>query len=203
MTYVTASDVKSYSKLTYEDLGYADDASFDTFLNDLIAKVEDIIHRYCDVPSGFFQAGGVTVSEELHDYDERFIMLKYRPVISVSKVELNMAGYGQTPDWTTIDSVYYIVYNESGLIKIVNKVPAIPERSVRVTYTAGYSATPEAVKYVELQLCSKILHLILQRKISPIIRVEDWVVRLVEGELFTQDLKLLLNRFRSPKATVG
>ena len=190
--YVTLQEVKDFSRLTYQDLGYETESQFDSFLNELIVNVEGLIEKLCKVPSGFFQANGISISDETHDWNDRFIILNYRPIISVSSVKLNIAGYAQSPDWQTIDSKYYIVYNNEGMIKIVGKTPAIPEQSVKISYTAGYSETPEPIKYAVKQVCNRILHEILQRKISPIIRVDDWTVRMVESMAFTEEIKSLL-----------
>jgi hypothetical protein len=56
---------------------------------------------------------------------------------------------------------------------------------------------PQAVKYVSLQLCSNILHGILQRKVSPIIQTGDYTIRLVIPEAFTDELKRLLEPYRT------
>ena len=189
--YISASDVKSYSRITYSDLGYSSDTEFDTFLDDLITQIEAVIDEHCNVPSGFFKAGGLSFTEQ-YDYDESFIRLKHYPVLSVSSVYYNTAGYGQTESWSEVTSTYYILYSDEGLIKIINKVPAIKEKSIKITYTAGYSAVPDAIKHVAVQLCSNFLHAILQRKISPVVRVDEFTIKMIIPEIFTEELKMLL-----------
>ena len=191
--YINSYDVKTLAQISYEDLGFNTDGDYEAWLdNELIPQVEAVVDAYCGVPSGFFKAGGQTFTDERYDYDEDFIQLKHYPVLSVSKVYYNKAGYAQSEDWEEISSTYYILYSEQGLLKIVQKVPAIKERSIKVTYTAGYSSTPEAVKHVCAQLCTNILHTILQRKISPVIRIGEFTIRMIVSEAFTPELKLML-----------
>jgi len=198
--YVTAEEVKSFAKLTYEDLGYADEEQYDAFLNDLITASESLVEQYCNVPSGYFQAGGVSFQNQLYDY--RYpIFLRYTPVISVQSVEINTASYGQSPNWVTLETTEYVVNAEAGCIYLVKRIPAVTLQSVRVSYTAGYSSTPEVVRHVVKALCSNMLHEILQRKISPLIRVEDWTIRLVVPESFTNELKTMLTPY--VRRTIG
>lgn len=195
--YISASDVKSYSQISYADLGFSSDTEFDNFLNSLITQVEAVIDKYCNVPSGFFKAGGLSFSQEVYDWPEDgVIYLKHRPVLSLSSVELDMAGLNQTADWAAIDSKYYYLYPNRGILKIIGKTPGHVERSVRVTYTAGYSAVPDEIKLAALNYASNILHVILQRKIAPVVRVDEFAVRIAYGEAFTGEVKALLASYR-------
>ena len=192
MVYCTKDDVKAYSKIAYTDLGYASDSAFNTFLDSLIALAQGIIDGYCGVPSGFFEAGGLSLASELHDYRYPWIDLRYYPVLSVSKVEHNTQGYGITPSWVEIPTQDYIANTQTGQTMLVNKIPAITEQSVRISYTAGYAATPDPVKHVCLQLCSNLLHEILQRKMSPTVRVDDLTLKVLMPNAFTRDLQVVL-----------
>jgi len=203
MTYITTEEVKSYAKVDYKDLGYETESEYNTFLSGLINQVESIIENHCNVPSGFFQDGGVSITDETYDWDDRFIILRYRPIISVSSVKLNMAGYAQTPDWQTIDSKYYIVYKNEGMIKIIGKTPAIPEQSVKISYTAGYASTPQAIKNVCLMLAGNILHAILQRKISPVVRIDEFTVKFVVPDVFTDEMRRILAPFVCRSFSIG
>jgi len=190
--YVSVDEVKSHSKITYEDLGYTDEGSFNGFLDGLIAQAEAIVDDYCGVPSGFFKAGGLTFTE-LCDYDEEFTALRHYPILEVLSVAVNTASYGEAEVWVTLDSADYMVYPDEGLVKLVGgEKPAVRERSVKVNYRAGYPSVPEAVKFVCVQLCSNYLHAVLQRKVSPVVRIEDFAVKLVVPEVFTKELKGML-----------
>jgi len=195
--YVSASEIKQFSNVTYQDLGFASDADYDSFLDGLINQVERAIDNYCRVPSGFFKAGGLSFTE-IHDWNEDGeIHLRYVPILTLTKVELDYAGYNQTADWMEISSTYYYAKNEFGIIKIVGKSPGHTENSVRVTYTAGFSAVPDDVKLAALMLASNLLHLILQRDVGSSLSIGDFSSRLVEiKEAFSGEIKGLLSSYR-------
>lgn len=215
MTYCSEADIKNSSQVTYADLGYANDAAFCAFLDDLTALADSLIDSYCRVPAGFFEAGGVAISNELLDfgypwtvmgYNPMFfpwISLWYHPVISISKVEYNTAGYGQAANFVTIVEPDYIPKLPEGMIMLVNKIPALAQNSVRVSYTAGYAATPVAVRQVAIQLCANALHVALQRKLSPVVKTSEWAVQLVGSDIFTKDMQLILAPFVRRLVGVG
>jgi len=195
MVYLSKQEIKDHSKIAYTDLGYATDALFDTFLDTLIVLADGMIDNYCRVQAGFFEAAGLAVSNELLDYCYPWLNLRYHPVLSVRKVEYNSSGYGQAAVWVTVTEPDYIVKLPEGLVMLVNKTPAIVENSVRVSYTAGYSAVPSAIKQVAIQLCCNALHVILQRKISPVIRQDEFTLRLLSSDILTRELQMVLSPF--------
>ena len=195
MPYNTKTEIKENSKVAYTDLGYANDTLFDTFLETLIVLAGGIIDNYCRVPAGFFEAAGLALSNELLDYCYPWLSLRYFPVLSVSKVEYNSSGYGQAAVWVTVVEPDYIVKLREGLLMLVNKTPAIIDNSVRVSYTAGYSAVPTAIKQVAIQLCCNALHVILQRKINPVIRQDEFTLRLLSSDILTRELQTVLSPF--------
>jgi len=192
VAYCTKDDVKSFSKIAYTDLGYASDAAFDTFLDILIVSVQGLIDSFCRVPAGFFSSGGKAFTNEMHDYQNPWIDLRYYPVLSVSKVEYNDQGYGITPNWVSVASQDYILNSDAGQVMLVNKFPAIREQSIRASYTAGYSATPDVVNHVCIQLSSNLLHEILQRKLSPVVRADETSMKVLIPEALTQQFQVML-----------
>ena len=187
--------MKSHSQVPYADLGYTLDSTYVSFIDTLIVLADGIIDNYCRVPAGFFEAAGLALSNELADFCYPWISLCHHPVISVSKVEYNSAGYGQTASWATVVEPDYIVKLPEGLLMLVNKTPAIVENSVRVSYTAGYSSVPSAIKQVAIQLCCNALHVILQRKINPVIRQDEFTLRLLSSDILTRELQTVLSPF--------
>jgi hypothetical protein len=154
-----------------------------------------LIDNYCNAPTGFFDAAGKAFTNQLYDYRYPWIDLRYYPVLSASKVEYNDQGYGIAPNWVTLASIDYILNLDTGQLMLVNKIPAIPEQTVRVNYTAGYPSVATAVKHVCIQICTNSLQEILQRKISPVIRVDDWSLKLVIPDVFTKELQVMLTPF--------
>jgi len=195
--YISASEVKQYSNVTYQDLGFSSETEYETFLDNLINQVEAVIDDYCRVPHGFFKAGGLSFTE-IHDWDEDGeIHTHYYPIITLTKVELDQAGLNQAADWTEISSNYYYAKNEYGIIKIVGKSPGHVENSVRITYTAGYSAVPEDIKLAALMLADNVLRLILQRTLGSSLSIGDFKSSLTEvEEAFSSEIKSLLSSYR-------
>lgn len=195
MVYLTKDEIKGHSKVTFTDLGYATDTLYDTFLDTLIVLADGIIDNYCRVPAGFFEAAGIALSNELLDYCYPWLSLSYFPVLSVSKVEYNSSGYGQAAVWVTITEPDYIVKLKEALLMLVNKTPAIIQNSIRVSYNAGYATVPSAIKQVAIQLCCNALHVILQRKINPVIRQDEFTLRLISSDILTRELQTVLSPF--------
>lgn len=203
MVYCSKDECKGHSKIVYTDLGYASDALFDTFLDTIIGLADGIIDNYCRVPAGFFEASGLVLTSELLDYCYPWLSLRHFPVLSVSKVEYNSAGYGQAAVWVTVVEPDYMVKLPEGLVMFVNKTPAVIENGVRVSYTAGYSAVPSAIKQVAIQLCCNVLHVILQRKINPVIRQDEFTLRLLSSDVLTRELQTVLSPFVRRQTGVG
>ena len=203
MVYCSKTEIKDNSKVAYSDLGYATDALFDTFLDTVIVLADGIVDNYCRVPSGFFEAAGLALSNELLDFCYPWISLRHYPVISVSKVEYNSSGYGLAASWVTIVEPDYMVKLPEGLVMLVNKTPAVIENSVRVSYTAGYSAVPSAIKQVAIQLCCNAVHVVLQRKISPVIRQDEFTLKLTPSDILTRELQTVLSPFVHRSTSTG
>ena len=202
---MTADEARLFSRLGYEDLGYETESEFEAYLNELVPLTGGIVDQFCHVPKGFFEDSGLAVLNQLLDYRADWIHLKYHPVLSVSKVEVNVSAYGTAASWSELSvSTEYVVAKDRGLIKVVgDTIPAKLLQSVRVSYTAGYSSTPEAVRYVVLNIVSNIAHAMLQQRISPVVRVDDFVVRMIMPEAFTRDLQAVLATYVHQQVFVG
>ena len=197
--YISASEVKQYSNISYQDLGFASETEYETFLDDLISQVEAVIDDYCRVPSGYFKAGGLSFTE-IHDWNEDgIIQARYYPIIELIRVELDLAGINQPANWTEISSTYYYAKNEYGIIKIVGKSPGHVENSVRITYTAGYSAVPEDIKTAALILAKNMLKSMM---FSDEIRIGDLTIEpQIPQEVFTTEVKALLAQYKRSLAS--
>jgi len=191
--YISASEVKQYSNVTYQDLGFSSESEYETFLDSLINQVERTIDNYCRVPSGFFKAGGLSFTE-IHDWNDGIIQTRYHPIIELVRVELDLAGINQPANWTEISSTYYYAKNEYGIIKIVGKSPGHVENSVRITYTAGYSAVPEDIKTAALTLAKNMLKSMM---FSDEIRIGDLTIEpQIPQEVFTAEVKTILAQYK-------
>lgn len=205
MTYATAEEIISFSMLDKEQLKFETDSDFETYVESLIPLAEGIIEDHCRVPRSFFEAEGYTQTNGLYDYRETWIQLKYRPGISVSKVEVDTSAYGDSASWTELAAqTGYVFAADRALLKIVGDVrPQAMLQTVRVTYTAGYAATPQAVKGVLMQLVSNMMHELLRRRLTPVVRVSDYAIRLVVPRAFTRELQLRLMPYVHYEVGVG
>jgi len=205
LSYTTKQKVKDFAHVKYDDLGYATDSEFDAFVNDLITRADAVIDNYCDVPEAFFADGGVTVTDEYQDLmdSDDCLTLDYKPVLSVSSVLVNTAGYGDTKNWDTVVANSQYLYRKQGLLRLYNLTFSVTEQNIRVTYVAGYSSTPKDIQFVCEQICANVLHDSLQRKVSPAIRVDDFAIRVIHPSVFTKELKAMLKRYRQRRVSVG
>ena len=192
--YISASEVKQYSNISYQDLGFASETEYKTFLDDLISQVEAFIDDYCRVPSGYFKAGGLSFSE-IHDWNEDgIIQARYYPIIELVRVELDLAGINQPANWIELSEAYYYVKKEFGIIRVVGKAPGHIENSVRVTYMAGYSAVPEDIKTAALTLAKNMLKSMMT---SDEIRIGDLTIEpQIPQEVFTAEIKTILAQYK-------
>jgi len=203
--YISASEIKQFSNITYQDLGFASDTEYDAFIDSIISQIEKTIDNYCRVPSGFFKAGGLGFTE-IHDWKEDGeIHTRYYPVLTLTKVELDYAGYNQAADWTEISSTYYYAKNEYGIIKIIGKTPGHAENSVRITYTAGYSAVPDDVKLAVLNLANRVLKMLFQQQysISAVPGDIDVRINMAVEEAFTDEIRFMLAAYRRRYGATG
>lgn len=204
MGYCSASDVKTHAQIDYAKLGFSSDGEYDTFLGTLIQKADAMIDNYCGVSSGFFAAGKVTITDERLDWrPSRKLALANRMISGITSIYCNKAGYGSTEDWEVIDTADYILYPDEGVIFITGDVPAIPERSIKVSYTAGYTAVPYDITLASIEICSNYLHTMLQRRVNPVVNINEFAVKIVTSEAFTKDIKTLLAHYRRFTATTG
>lgn len=63
--------------------------------------------------------------------------------------------------------------------------------------------TPPTVKNVCLRLCSNMITLAIQRRDSPIIKVNDWTISTLPSEIFTDDLKNDLKPYIIDHSTIS
>jgi len=195
--YVSIQEVKQFSRISYSDLGFSSETEYESWLETIIDYVERTIENYCRIPAGFFQDGGLSFTEIQDWKEDGEIHTRYYPIIAITKVELDMAGYNQTANWTEIPSTYYYAKNEYGIIKIVGKTPGHVEDSVRITYTAGYSAVPDDIKIATLTYTSNILHNIQVRSVGKNVDIGDLRVQnVVLEETFTAEIKSLLKPYK-------
>ncbi len=168
MSYASTTDLLNYSQIKGTDFGFSSnsDPNFIAFLANIITQSSAVIDDHCHVPSGFFAAGGLSFNEiidvkyALHPgyylavptyYPYPYILtaqLNNWPVLSVTEVDVNQAGYGQPDIWSNTpgetDSGQQFPTGYSswtpkcnvemlfGCVKFVNAIPARYYQGVKV-----------------------------------------------------------------------
>lgn len=213
MGYSNQTLVESWGQLTPGDIGGIGQA-YATLIATLIALADELIDHHCDVPSGFFNAGGVTVTQELHDSEgDGRVILNYAPVLSVTTLQYNDAALNATANWTTLlqgpgANTNFLLYKREGRLYIYSNAPASGEQKIQVTYKAGYSATPETVENLSARLVAAVIHRIIDSSNRKVIRTGDVSLtpkdmNVLVQKVFTQDLKDLLIHFKNVRMLKG
>ena len=211
--YASAQDVKDFCKITYVDLGLANDAAYTTLIEALISIVERIIEDFCGVPSTFFKTGGLSISNEYDDSDgSSNLWLKYRPVISITKLEYNEKPLTETASWVELlegpgTGKNYMLYAEKGLIYIYQEAPGEGYRNIRVTYVTGYTAVPGPVAQACKELVSEWIRKILKNKLTPQEISQSITQGIAPGPVvepgLTKTQRVMLAPYRVSRAGVG
>ena len=75
----------------------------------------------------------------------------------------------------------------------INQCQSLIEQYIHRTYTDDM--VPGAVQNILLRLTSNMVTLAIQRRDSPIIKVNDWNIQTIPSDIFTDDLKHDLKPF--------
>ncbi len=141
----TAANVKSYLGITA--------STYDTILGNLVASASEAIERYCRA------AFTETEYTEYYDGDDNGverdrILLKRRPVISVTSVYDDVTQPPTWPAGDVVDSDDYAVYLDEGIVQLYGgNTFNTGQRNVRVIYVAGYVAIPTDIE----QACNMLV----------------------------------------------
>lgn len=205
MTYITVKKARTLAQMKMEDLEFDTDSEYEATVNDLIVHAQSIIDNFCDVPTGFFEAGGVTLTDEYHDLKRTnsYVSLRYKPVISITTASVDTAQYGSASSWSVVAEANRRVDLVSGALYFYNLTFYVIQQNIKVTYVAGYAATPGDITYVAGQLVANALHDALQRKVAPVVRIDDWAVRMSGSKIFTKELQDMLRRYKQIEASFG
>lgn len=67
----------------------------------------------------------------------------------------------------------------------------------------SFEEPPQTIKLVTALIVVNMLHIILQRKINPMVQTTSFVVKTIEGEAFTEGLKEMLNPYKRLEVQKG
>ena len=71
MPYSNNNDVRTWSQITTEDIGSVG-YDFTNSVQYTINVADNMIDNHCNVPSSFFEGGGIQIDDEYHDGVEEF-----------------------------------------------------------------------------------------------------------------------------------
>ena len=213
MSYCGTYDVKWFSRITYDQLGFANDVEYGGWIQGtLIPKAKDLIDSYvghdfeCTGGTLFLDGSG---KETLHinrrglvnpvtvagtAYGLRPPHLMPVPLVVVTYVSIDSAA-DISASCQTYDS--FITYEDNCF--------NCGRQNVEIRGTWGYSTVPNDVRDVAMGICTNVLRGMLKRWLAP-----DLITRAImsRGGLtsfyatdieLTPDLKLILDRYRFPE----
>lgn len=191
MTYCTIGQVISaLGQLTYSELGFEDQTSFDKEIMKAILEAQGMIDNH--TRSAFASTTGVDVFDG--NGGERYFPKK-APIISVSKLEDRGV---KTDDWTEISSDDYYVQ------EIFIRYPfgfEVGVQNYQLTYTYGYATVPGDVEFVTKEVASRIMKREHQRKQGAFAPSEGFTPNLEEDvtkDPFDEALKAKLKGYVMP-----
>ena len=215
MPYCSQKEVEFWGSVGSSDLGsYGYD--YESNVAYLIGAADRAIDDYCDVPEGFFTAGGVEIQNEyLNGVDvgnyglllswglavrkRPFLRLKYSPVLSVTKLEkCDSAG-----TWTTLTEGKqndYLVMQEG--VRFLRSVPSYDYKNVRVTYKVGYATTPGRVSECSARLAATVAQRIVDSRSRSDVAISGMSIGKpaefvgLAKACFNDNLKGLVRRYR-------
>jgi len=211
--YCTVADVKLFCQINFEQLDFASDAAYETWIEDtLIPKSMDMVDRYCrhnfqDNLGTIYVDGrsretvhvtsaGV-VTQWPDGYPEFPIGLLPVPLMEVTAISID--GVAQT-------LTNFFTYNTH--VAYENCVFCVGRQNVVIVARFGYGTIPHDIQYVTAQLCTHaIADMVRMRKMS------DLVTPVLEGggnlnmlfrspSVLTKNEKEILNKYRYHAAEI-
>jgi len=182
MAYTSSDKVKKYAQVQYSDLGFTDDASFTSWIETVLIPAAE---GYVDLYTGR-SFGSQQVTEVYDGNGKNYLLLRNYPVTNISSIKIN---------GSTIDPSDY-VWHRSGLVKLKSTVFPEGVGNIEVTYTYGYQSIPPAIDDATARIAARILQIMVQNKMGILVRVDDFKVQLADYRVVTDDIKMVLDRYR-------
>ena len=151
---------------------------------------EDICLRYIGLKNGL--AASVT---EYFDGDSPILSLGYAPVLSISSVSIDASrAFAET-----LDESLYRLDGDCGTVHLYVKTFTSPD-SIRVVYSAGYSALPKPVGLAIAMTAQKILQDMQNNMVGVLSRTMEGGSETLDNNLPTLAVKQVLDQFRIKRA---
>ena len=133
----------------------------DNRLDVIVPQVSDLAKKYCGTTFIDYYSSAKTETFSVHDNFTSTIIVSESPLVSVSSVQ-ERTGYSEDYETlTTTDYEYYVDTAADSIIRTTKSGGkaywASGVGSVKITYTAGYSATPSDLKLALFDLVTYYL----------------------------------------------
>ena len=133
----------------------------DDQLNVIVPQVSDLVKKYCGTSFIDFYSSAKTETFTVYDKFTSVIILSESPVNSVSSVQERTSYSGDYTTLTTAAYEYYLDAEADAIYRTTKngEITYWPKGvgAVKISYTAGYSATPEALKLALFDLVNYYL----------------------------------------------
>ena len=133
----------------------------DDRLNVIVPQVSDLVKKYCGTSFIDFYSSAKTETFTVYDKFTSVIILSESPVNSVSSVQERTSYSGDYTTLTTGAYEYYFDAEADAVYRTTKngEITYWPKGvgAVKISYTAGYSATPEALKLALFDLVNYYL----------------------------------------------
>jgi len=188
--YATKEDIQEFMGFSKKDMKIngvqMTDAEFVSFCDEMVPKIAQMVHRYCNVISfeptkvieyknGRGASDDDSATSDYLDSDVEFYLRNlyftdddYAAIV----VEEDMGSPTGVPDWTVrtprsaVSGGDYQVITEQELtyVRFHNNVPRQGKKNVRMTYYTGYSPTSAEFGDIKLQVLRAFKNLIMVKK---------------------------------------
>lgn len=167
------------------------------YIHDLIVQISSFIDGETDREAGAFQNGGITTVDTFDgDGRKETFFLNSSPVLSILKVEENLASIGSEDNWVTYDTIAYRSSKNKVIFGYLH--PCRGTQNFKITYTAGYQQTPSPIKRVVARLIKNIIHKDIADKTGAYVAFsKPQGVNFVTPDILTSDLKAILNKYKA------
>tara|TARA_B100000085_G_C18252801_1_gene394757 strand:+ start:24 stop:620 length:597 start_codon:yes stop_codon:yes gene_type:complete len=116
----------------------------------IVPQVSDLVKKYCGISFIDFYSTDKVETFSIDDNYTTTIIVSESPLVTVDSVQERASYSGSYETLTTTDYEYYVDTESDAIIRTNKEGTPIPFKkgvgAVKVTYNAGYSATPEDLK---------------------------------------------------------
>jgi hypothetical protein len=176
-----------------QDVPFAYDAELNEWLSSsVIPEVEKVINEFC-LRLDFMEHEDQV---ELFDGDgfRDFITVTWTPPIAIKKLEFKQNGvWALKPP-----NDYYLCGSQ---IRYRTVLP-YGFQNIRVTYDWGFASLPKDVSFCAAEIAATFLQKRVVNRMSPLVRIGDYRTELSNPDVFTDDLRRILEHYRREYAGI-